>query len=766
MSLPSCPSEEALQQLCEGTLSPDQEVALSTHLDECDTCLEAVESIGNAKSFDSELVGLNESTEDSDALRRKLAAIKASKPFASATSSRVSVTDLLPWLEESENGIGRIAEYELSECVGRGGMGAVFKAYDSNLERTVALKIMSPSLLVDEAAPERFLREARAAAGINSPHVVSVFAVSKIRDLPYLVMEFVDGESLQQRLTRDGCLPMSEVVELSQQIATGLAAAHGSGVVHRDIKPANILIEAFSGAAKITDFGLARSVNSSSLTRSGLLVGTPDFIAPEQVNSASTEPDHRADLFSLGSLIYCMCAARVPFGGESMMATLTAVCSTEPEPIEKLNPHVPDWLAGLIRKLHSKDANDRPASATEVLKLLEQAKVTASDVTANIPVPPPVQAAETQRPTSKLPLAARITLAWLLASLALPILLLLALIVWNSFSGPEFVDSSDELFHLLDETEGDVEIILTSAEPYYLPSLYTEGRNISIAAEVDVDAVIVGEVDGDEDAALTFVHGSLQLSGISFELEGARARSEEPRDKDHPEANGLISCEDVQLTVTNCKFRYPLDGPCLRVEQGNATITNCEIQAAEVAIALDSYEPTDLAIHNSVVVAEVNLAISSPLDASLILERNTFFGFTTFAVSPDEEEAIEGGISIEALNNQFDAIEGLIVADDVDWSDPATLSEHLRWTGSGNLFPPAGFVKSEDGEQVDWAKSLADWNRVSSVDDTDAFQDTPGYVVNRDELINRMEDCEVTAQDLLVREIPAGFSGGSVLTTK
>jgi serine/threonine protein kinase len=252
--------------------------------------------------------------------------------------------------------------------LGRGGMAVVLKAVDPALNRTVAIKVLAAHLASSGAARQRFMREARAAAAVVHEHVVAVYAVEETGGLPYLVMEYVPGRSLQDRLDRQGPLALPEILRIGMQVAAGLAAAHVQGLVHRDIKPANILLENGIERARLTDFGLARAVSDAALTQSGFLAGTPQYMAPEQ---ARGEPvDHRADLFSLGSTLYAMCTGHPPFRAESAVAVLRRVSDDEPRPVRELNAEVPQWLAAILAKLHAKDPAHRFGSAAEVSELL------------------------------------------------------------------------------------------------------------------------------------------------------------------------------------------------------------------------------------------------------------------------------------------------------------------------------------------------------------------------------------------------------------
>ncbi len=211
----------------------------------------------------------------------------------------------------------------------------------------------------------------RAVAGaIAHEHVVAIHAVDNSGKLPFLVMPYIPGKSLQERLDESGPLEIKEILRISLQAAAGLAAAHAQGLVHRDIKPANILLENGIERVRITDFGLARAVDDASQTQSGFIAGTPQYMAPEQ---ARGEPlDHRADLFSLGSVMYAMCTGRPPFRAETTLAVLRRICEETPRPPRDINPEVPDWLQAVIEKLHARDPAKRFQTAAEVSELLEQ----------------------------------------------------------------------------------------------------------------------------------------------------------------------------------------------------------------------------------------------------------------------------------------------------------------------------------------------------------------------------------------------------------
>jgi serine/threonine protein kinase len=263
--------------------------------------------------------------------------------------------------------LGRIGHYEVLQVLGRGGFGIVFRAFDETLQRVVALKVMAPQLAATSPARKRFLREARSSAQVRHENVVQVYEVAE-QPLPYLAMEFIPGETLQQKLDRVGPLDVQETLRIGRQIAEGLAAAHATDLIHRDIKPGNVLLEGGQHKVKITDFGLARAADDASISQSGIIAGTPMYMAPEQALGQTL--DQRVDLFSLGSVLYQMVAGRPPFRANSTLAVLKRVAEDTPRPIREIIPETPQWLCDIIAKLHAKNPDDRYQSAREVADVL------------------------------------------------------------------------------------------------------------------------------------------------------------------------------------------------------------------------------------------------------------------------------------------------------------------------------------------------------------------------------------------------------------
>jgi serine/threonine protein kinase len=371
-ALLDCPPLECWQALFADTLPPGERERLERHLETCPHCQERLDQPG----------------EFNQALRRQ--ALRLGDP--TLTSADPALTEVVERLlqgggssdqvTQAEPGdlyflrpagqpdlLGLLGDYQVQEVIGQGGMGIVLKAFEPALNRLVAIKVMSAAIAGSAVARRRFTREAKAAAAVSHDHIVTVHGVHEADGLPYLVMQYVRGESLQARLDRSGPLEVVEIVRIGLQTASGLAAAHAQGLIHRDIKPANLLLENGLARVKITDFGLARMIDEVGLTQSGVVAGTPEYMAPEQ---ARGEPvDHRSDLFSLGCVLYAMCTGLPPFRAGTAVAVLRQVSDHEARPIRSLNPDVPAWLEALVTRLMAKDPTDRLQSAAEVADLLE-----------------------------------------------------------------------------------------------------------------------------------------------------------------------------------------------------------------------------------------------------------------------------------------------------------------------------------------------------------------------------------------------------------
>jgi serine/threonine protein kinase/Leucine-rich repeat (LRR) protein len=403
-----CPDNATLLRLFGQGGSREEMESLAQHVEQCTRCGEQIDEMLRKDELSLGLAQPVDGTDmpDSEALvnlRRRLDQLRPAAPAdkttdaigAHSTSASGSpfpatlpmsgddhgITFLAP--PQAPDEIGRLGPYRVLKKLGAGGMGMVLLAEDALLKRKVALKVMLPAVAVNPQARERFLREARAAAAIEHAHIITIHQVGEDNGVPFLAMPLLKGESLDDRLRREKKLPINEAVRITCEMADGLAAAHAQGLIHRDIKPGNVWLEdvpvrspaAGAPAApaarrpfkvKVLDFGLARSLNDEvHLTHSGAIVGTPAFMAPEQARGLTV--DARADLFSLGCVLYVMLTGKRPFTGDSTMALLSSLALDTPKSPREFNPAVPAVLSDFTMRLLAKKPEERPASADAAL---------------------------------------------------------------------------------------------------------------------------------------------------------------------------------------------------------------------------------------------------------------------------------------------------------------------------------------------------------------------------------------------------------------
>ncbi len=375
-----CPNITRLEALLGGDLPAAEQASLESHLKTCETCRARLDELTGQVNLlsDSGRREVSEGNGPNTALRGAMSRLKAAGPRSAADSSDMPTAAEQPGVEgisldfldppTQAHCLGQLGEYEITGVVGHGGMGVVLKGRDPALNRYVAIKVLSPQLASSAVAGNRFMREAQMAAAVSHDHVVTIHAVARAKALPFLVMEYVAGVSLEERIRRTGPLKVEEILRIGMQAASGLAAAHAQGLVHRDIKPSNILLENGVERVKITDFGLARVVHEAKITQTGVVAGTPEYMSPEQARGE--EIDRRSDLFSLGCVMYAMCTGRSPFRATTVTGAIHRVCEDTPRPIRETNPDIPDWLTGIIDRLLAKKPDDRFQTAGEVAEVL------------------------------------------------------------------------------------------------------------------------------------------------------------------------------------------------------------------------------------------------------------------------------------------------------------------------------------------------------------------------------------------------------------
>ena len=373
----ACPPQADLERLLNGRCTEARNAALCEHVGACSACQRRLDRLAGSGSDLAE--HLREAETESppkdsaywraisvaeEELRKTILFNQNGEADTPHPEGDLKLDFLQP--ADKPDRLGKLGSFDIIRVVGRGGMGVVLHGYDPSLDRDIAIKVIDPQLANNEVARQRFCREARAAAAVTHDNLVAVHQVNEDEPsgLPYLVMQLINGESLEQRLKRIGKLSAPEVARLGMQAAAGLAAAHAGGLIHRDIKPGNILLESPSDRVKLTDFGLARAAEDVKLTRTGFVAGSPLYMAPEQARGDEIDP--RSDLFSLGSVLYEASTGVAPFEAKTPLAVLRRVSDETQMPLDRINPDVPKWLSDAVDKLLSKEPAGRYQTATDV----------------------------------------------------------------------------------------------------------------------------------------------------------------------------------------------------------------------------------------------------------------------------------------------------------------------------------------------------------------------------------------------------------------
>ena len=306
----------------------------------------------------------------------------------------------------------RLGPYEILSPLGHGGMGEVYKARDSRLNRLVALKVLPDTAALDPERRDRFEREARAVAALNHPHIVTIHSVETVEGVPLLTMELVEGRALSEVIPKGG-LALAEFLKIAIAVSEAVAAAHQKGITHRDLKPGNVMVgeREHDGRIKVLDFGLAKLADAShdararrpfrppAATGEGRILGTAAYMSPEQAEGKPV--DARSDLFSLGAMLYEMATGQRPFTGDTTISIISSIVKDTPKPITELNPSLPRDLGRIVRRALAKDPERRYQSAKDLRNDLEELK--ASIDSGGLPAPPGETASDrSTRPARRL----------------------------------------------------------------------------------------------------------------------------------------------------------------------------------------------------------------------------------------------------------------------------------------------------------------------------------------------------------------------------
>ncbi|MEM0925902.1 MAG: serine/threonine-protein kinase [Planctomycetota bacterium] len=408
-----CPSEAKWEAILAGTVSESESNEAMEYLSSCTRCQDVIDRVAKSGSLSKfsieQIVGRDvEASPPTDSAYWKAVAsvsmelraidtpsndmvetqIRAahsigreasdgdseSDPIQRTIETEINPSPTLPFLADSDDPayVGRLRHFEIARVIGRGGMGIVLEAFDTQLQRVVAIKVLNPEYAKNDVARQRFCREGRAAAAISHENVVAMHQVVREDEgkVAFLVMQYIEGATLEALLQQGNALEPPLAGKYSMQIAAGLSAAHERDMVHRDIKPANILVERSTDRVKLTDFGLARATDDVKLTKTGMVTGTPLYMSPEQATGGTA--DERSDLFSLGAVMYEMLTGKSAFGAPSIVGVMKRIMDETPTAPAKLNPAVPASLSELTMALLEKNPSRRPESAEFVAQTIAE----------------------------------------------------------------------------------------------------------------------------------------------------------------------------------------------------------------------------------------------------------------------------------------------------------------------------------------------------------------------------------------------------------
>jgi serine/threonine protein kinase len=758
----SCPQNHLWQQMLAETLAADQESTLVEHLDHCDRCRTLLEALVGGADL-SDVVARRLSSQDPMDEVRLQPWIDRLKQIStrSAIGPREDRDEQqLKFLEPSDDPkyAGRLGRYSIINIVGRGGMGLVLRAWDPTLNRIVAIKVLTPRLANDRSSRKRFLREARAAAAITNAHVVPIYSVGKCGEMLYLEMQLVEGNSLQEKLDQQGPLNYQEIVRIGMQTAKGLAAAHARGLIHRDVKPANILLEQETQQVRISDFGLACVVAEAHQSSSELLVGTPEYMAPEQIYK--TDVDHRADLFSFGNVLYAMCTGQSPFAGGTTLDVIKRVAKEDPPPLSKINPEIPQVMVDIIARLHAKDPADRFQSTEEVYRQLkEQLGFIETPSPPVVPAPllrsdDPVSSAEfsprlarrhrsswqTRRKKIR-PLVVSGSICLTIAVIGF-LLLEAAGVTQILISRRANPDSSDQLEsinnHVTDTaiTSNDQQPFVILADgsqasqsfenlatairtsrdgdtieihgngPFRCPPMQIVDKRLRIRAAPNSRPVLeMQATSADGENPLLWTNQPLVLEGIAL-----HRFSTVPANRFQPR-NALLRTNQSELWVAHCRFVFNQRLCGIRTEYSPlCRIRNCDFIGSQGTAVGSMHGPNGrLFVHNNVIASNVGLLgeyhRSNIQNTLVVFSRNTVFSRDAMELvlhsHPDEpgqqEERSKNLVQFQVRQNVFRVSESLL---------------HVEQ--SGEMWRNEGYLRQP---VRDWLTATINWNGTQNLYD-------------------------------------------------
>ena len=629
-SLSDCLTDEQLANVVNGSSSFSDD-SVAEHLESCLKCRNALGRIGDDESVAKLKSGLASSVElKSPELSAVISRLKEmSSAEISSTSLKGTVSkpvDLSQWLTPMDSGLGLLGGYKLLRLLGQGGMGAVYLANEQSLDRLVAIKVLLPEFAKLESARERFLNEARASAALKHPNVVSIHRVESEKGFPFLVLEYVDGATLDQSLSD---LNGSQRLNVGKEITAAVAAAHQLGIIHRDIKPSNILIEAATKTAKLTDFGLAKTEAPNQVTQTGIVVGTPGFIAPE-VLSGESRPSKLSDIYSLG-------------------VTLRRIF-----PAADANPK---WVESVIESATQHNPSRRPQSAEEITIALAFGPATS------------ISKAFSRR--------------GLLVSTVLigALMVLWAWQPWRSKPRLIVVRNSIELATALQNAPDGSTIRIDSYEPFELQETNLDRRSLSIESFKKRQAIIrFAPVTSDNLDPMIRTNGDLVLSNLRLVYKDGG--------EDPDSIRCLIQLDKGNLKATSCSFVLGPSGTIINASQSaRIELDDCRLHTLDgVAINCQPAPSTQLILNRCVFSGASVVDVPVKNSVEIQMSRCTVFADYFLDVSTNEwAEETSPPLSLDVRLCIFSTSSGVL---GFDWAELATedFKTAIAWTGQNNVF--------------------------------------------------------------------------------
>ncbi len=654
---------------------------LLEHLDGCSKCQDQLAVLAGDSSWIEDLQLNHTASNDPDKtksaahetelanLMNRMSARTATAATTAGKNQGLSFNSL-PFTQQLVAG-RRFGPYEIQSKLGAGGMSVVFTAYDHVLDRQVAVKFLSAELENSKTARQRFLREAKSAAAVENDFIVPIYSADEVDGYPFLVMSLIDGQSLQQRIDATTPLSIEQTVRIGIQITKGLEAFHSRGLVHRDLKPSNILLQKLDNRVRITDFGLAKCTDDSQLTKSGTVLGTPNYMSPEQ--AMGQRVDFRSDIYGLGAVLYTCITGRAPFEGPTSLQILNQLRERPPHAILELKPETPQWLVEIIEKLMAREPDSRYQTASEILDALSQ----------------PSHKTDPPSPAALLP--KRLSL---IAICTLMLMIIASYLLWPDTlarmlvgtspnpipdSGNSAVDHAD--FRITIKTGDLVRTFPTlrdavaEAKNGGIIEIQGDGTHeIKSAIKTDGKQLTIRSLPGS--APILAIRNSETVSGVVTDtdlvVEGLTFRviSQNTANVARGPKRKAIHCVSGNLHISNCRFEVINSRSdslhCITVSKAN----QCEIRNSEfysglsnTALDISMIPETDLLVDNNLFASGAAIEIAFPLRHApeaaprVQIDRNIFSAVSGLRIKlpPQRAHPLPRPVPVTAEGNVWDA---------------------------------------------------------------------------------------------------------------